>query len=150
MSDIVSSLFGGQQSNLPPTLQVTGGGTNAPFTFGTSDFDLQAIVDAFHRNQAATKARYDQLGLGGSTMEAQDLGDAPSLTGGLIGQEQAVIGQEQTANVGNPALNPALQPQIDTQLGALSANAPQNAGAATAGTLGQLLGAGAKLLGGGQ
>lgn len=150
MSSIISSLFGGgsQQSNLPPTLSVTGGGTSAPFTFGVGDFDLQAIVDAFNRSTQSTQARYNQLGLGGSTMEQQDLGTAPSVTGGLPAQREAVIGQEQTANVGQPALNPALQPQIDQQLGGTAANAPGNTAGATASSLGQLAGLAGKGLGG--
>jgi hypothetical protein len=144
---LIQSLFGGgnNQSNLPPTLDVFGGGTNAPFTFGVNQFDLQSIVDAFHKNMGATQARYNQLGLGGSSMEAQDLGTAPSLTGGLPQQEKAVIGQEQTQNVGNAALNPALQPQIDAQLGGGGATGSTGSSASS---LGQLAGAAGNLLGG--
>lgn len=112
MASLFQSLFGGGQSQNSSQPTVYGGGINAPWTWGTSPFDLNSIVQAFHQNMGSTKARYDQLGLGGSTMEAQDLGGAPSVTGGLPQQEQALIGQEQTANVGQPALNPALQPQI--------------------------------------
>ena len=113
--------------------QVTGGGTNAPWNWGVSPFDLQSIVQAFNQASTATTNRYNQLGLGGSTMEAQDLGTAPSVTGGLSTQEQALIGQEQTANVGNAALNPALQPQINETIGA-------NTSGQTATALGNLAG----------
>lgn len=87
--------------------EITGGGTGAPWNWGVSPFDQSAIDAATGQNVASTKARYDQLGLGGSTMEGQDVAQA-----GEMGQ--AITGQEQTANVGQPALNPSLQPQLDT------------------------------------
>ena len=72
------------------------------FEFGPSQFDLGAITDAVSGNQQTTTARYNQLGMGGSTPELQDLANQANLG-------QATIGQEQTADVGNPAFNPALQ-----------------------------------------
>lgn len=72
------------------------------FEFGPSQFDLGAISDAVGGNQATTTARYDQLGMGGSTPELQDLAQQANLG-------QAAIGQEQTQDVTNPAFNPALQ-----------------------------------------
>ena len=39
--------------------------------------------------------RYNQLGMGGSTPEAQDIGLAPSITGGIPAEFQAVLGQLQ-------------------------------------------------------
>jgi hypothetical protein len=72
------------------------------FEFGPSQFDLGAISDATGGNEQSTTARYSQLGMGGSTPELQDLASQANLG-------QAAIGQEQTADVTNPAFNPALQ-----------------------------------------
>jgi hypothetical protein len=72
------------------------------FEFGPSQFDQSAIDAATSGNQATTSARYNQLGMGGSTPELQDLASQANLG-------QAAIGQEQTADVTNPAFNPALQ-----------------------------------------
>jgi hypothetical protein len=72
------------------------------FEFGPSQFDLGAITDATQGNQASTTARYNQLGMGGSTPELQDLAAQTQLG-------QATQGQEQTQDVTNPAFNPALQ-----------------------------------------
>jgi hypothetical protein len=72
------------------------------FEFGPSQFDLGAISDATGGNQQSTTARYSQLGMGGSTPELQDLASQANFG-------QAAIGQEQTADVTNPAFNPALQ-----------------------------------------
>lgn len=99
----MSSMGGGGSSK---------GGTQVsqgPFEFGPSQFDLQAIQNALGQSSTAITNRYNQLGMGGSTPEQQDLGNATSLTGGVANQAQAMIGQEQTQDVGNPAFNPALQ-----------------------------------------
>ena len=72
------------------------------FEFGPSQFDLGAITDAIGGNQQTTTARYNQLGMGGSTPELQDLANQANFG-------QATIGQEQTQDVTNPAFNPALQ-----------------------------------------
>jgi len=72
------------------------------FEFGPSQFDLGAITDAVGGNQQTTTARYNQLGMGGSTPELQDLANQANLG-------QATQGQEQTTDVTNPAFNPALQ-----------------------------------------
>ena len=72
------------------------------FEFGPSQFDLGAISDAVGANQQSTSARYSQLGMGGSTPELQDLANQANLG-------TAAVGQEQTADVTNPAFNPALQ-----------------------------------------
>jgi hypothetical protein len=72
------------------------------FEFGPSQFDLGAIDAATQGNQQTTTNRYNQLGMGGSTPELQDLANQASLG-------QATIGQEQTQDVTNPAFNPALQ-----------------------------------------
>lgn len=78
------------------------------FQFGPSQFDMGAIANAVGGNQQTTEARYNQLGMGGSTPEKTDLAQQ-----GLLGQ--AAAGQLQTSEVGNPAFNPALQPvQQDT------------------------------------
>ncbi|HEX3521260.1 MAG TPA: hypothetical protein VHT52_04145 [Stellaceae bacterium] len=94
---------------------LTGGGSSkgsqGPFEFGPSAFDLQAIQSAVGQNIQAIQNRYQQLGLGGSTMEGQDVTGAQNMG-------TAMTGQEQTANVGNAALNPALQPQLNDLIGA--------------------------------
>jgi len=72
------------------------------FEFGPSQYDQAAITNATGGNQQTTSARYNQLGMGGSTPELQDLAQA-SLQG------QAATGQEQTQDVTNPAFNPSLQ-----------------------------------------
>jgi hypothetical protein len=89
---------------------VQGGGTNAPWSWGVSPFDQSQIDMATGSNEQAISNRYDQLGLGGSTMEGQDVAGA-----GQMGE--AMTGQQQTQNVSNPALNPALQPQINSLVG---------------------------------
>jgi hypothetical protein len=106
------------------------------FEFGPSQFDLGAISDAIGGNQASTTSRYNQLGMGGSTPELQDLA-AQSQLG------EAAIGQEQTQDVTKPAFNPALQTaqtNIPTQsvLAADAANtaAGQKLGAAAGQALG--------------
>jgi hypothetical protein len=88
------SFLGGKDGAPSGGFQLTGGGAEAPWTWGVSP------------NQTAINDRYNQLGLGGSTMEHQDEASA-----GEAGT--AITGQEQTQNVGNPALNPALQPTIN-------------------------------------
>ena len=78
------------------------GGQQGPFEYGPSAFDMQAIMNSLGQNQQSIQNRYNQLGLGNSTMVGQDLTQA-----GL--EANAAIGQEQTQDVTNPALNPALQ-----------------------------------------
>jgi hypothetical protein len=90
---------------------VTGGGTDAPWNWGVSQFDQGQIDAATGSNTQAVENRYQQLGLGGSTMEGQDVTGAQNMG-------TAMTGQEQTANVGNAALNPALQPQLNDLIGA--------------------------------
>lgn len=90
--------------------QVTGGGAGQPFNFGPSPFDLSAIMSAVGDNTEAVTNRYNQLGLGGSTMEQQDLAGQD-----LIGQ--ATIGQEQNKTVSDPAINTSLQPSINQLIG---------------------------------
>jgi hypothetical protein len=86
--------------------QLTGGGAEAPWNWGVSPFDQSAIDTATGSNVTSTENRYNQLGLGGSTMEGQDVTEADKMG-------EAITGQEQTQDVGNPALNPALQPTIN-------------------------------------
>ena len=92
----MSNSGGDSKSGLDTNLQ------QGQFEFGPSQFDLGAITDATQGNQQTTTARYNQLGMGGSTPELQDLANQANLG-------QATIGQEQTSDVGNPAFNPALQ-----------------------------------------
>jgi hypothetical protein len=87
---------GGQISGLDTNLM------QGPFEFGPSQFDLGQITDAVTGNQTATTNRYNQLGMGGSTPELQDLAQQANMG-------QATQGQEQTQDVTNPAFNPALQ-----------------------------------------
>ncbi|HEY1880557.1 MAG TPA: hypothetical protein VGG68_11560 [Caulobacteraceae bacterium] len=103
---------------------VTSGGAGLPFNFGPSPFDLSAIMSALGDNTASVTNRYKQLGLGGSTMEGQD----------LTGQQKiadATIGQEQTKTVSDPAINPSLQPSINSLIGVGSTQAA-NQGLTTA------------------
>jgi hypothetical protein len=104
------NLFGGSSKGGGSTpsggFQLTGGGAGAPWNWGVSPFDQSAIDTATGSNVTSTENRYNQLGLGGSTMEGQDVSEADKMG-------EAITGQEQTANVGNPALNPALQPIIN-------------------------------------
>jgi hypothetical protein len=109
------------------------------FEFGPSQFDLGAITDAVSGNQIATTDRYDQLGMGGSTPEQQDLTQQGNLG-------QAAIGQEQTADVGNPAFNPALQTAETNLTSGQVTSANQSSGGGILGTLGSLAGLAAKAL----
>lgn len=106
-----------------------------PFSFGPSPFDLSQDYGAQQDNLTSLVNRYAQLGLGGSTMQGQDLSGTQLAT-------QALIGNQQTQSVGNPATNPALQSPVttpDTQSassGSLQGllNAGVNPGATTGGT----------------
>jgi hypothetical protein len=130
----MSGLFGGSSKDGAPSggFQLTGGGAEAPWTWGVSPFDQSAIDAATGSNISATENRYNQLGLGGSTMEGQDVGQAKEMG-------TAITGQEQTQNVGDPALNPALQPTIN-QLITNPQGQQQNS--QLAGLAGKALGAG--------
>ena len=92
------------------------GETTGPFAFGPSQFDISSILSAIGGNQGEITNRYDQLGMGGSTPEKQDLSQQD-----LLGQ--AAIGQQQTADVGNPAFNPALQTPSTNQSGTVIGSA---------------------------
>jgi len=127
----LGDLFGGGGNNFPQGgVNVQGGGAGAPFLFGPSPFDLSQLVAALGSNLTGITNRYNQLGLGGSTMEQQDLAAAPL-------QEKAAVGQEQTSTVTNPAINPALQPPINQLIGV---GQNQNTGSTVASTLGTLAG----------
>ena len=80
-----------------------GSASAGPNNWGVSPFDMSAVMDATGSNTQAVENRYQQLGLGGSTMEGQDVQGAQDMG-------QAMLGQLQTQNVGNANLNPALQP----------------------------------------
>jgi hypothetical protein len=106
------------------------------FEFGPSQFDLGAITNATQGNEASTTARYNQLGMGGSTPELQDLANQANLG-------QAAIGQEQTTDVTNPAFNPALQTaqtNIPTTAVLAADQANQQAGQKLGAAAGQALG----------
>ena len=106
------------------------------FEFGPSQFDLGAIMNAMGGNQQTTTARYDQLGMGGSTPELQDLANQANLG-------QATQGQEQTQDVTNPAFNPALQTaqtNIPTSAVLAADQANQKAGQQEGAAAGQVAG----------
>lgn len=117
------------------------GGQQGQFSYGPSQFDLTQILNALGMNEQAITNRYDQLGLGSSSMLQQDLQQA-----GL--QANAAIGQEQTSSVQNPATNPALQPpssvspssaigalgNLGTDLGKIAGIGSNTGGAAAAGS----------------
>jgi hypothetical protein len=112
------------------------------FEFGPSQFDLGAIDAATQGNQQTTTNRYNQLGMGGSTPELQDLANQASLG-------QATIGQEQTSDVTNPAFNPALQTaQTNLPTSAVLADqaAQEKAGQQEGSALGSLAGTAASFL----
>jgi hypothetical protein len=68
--------------------------------------------------------RYNQLGMTGSTPEAQDLGLAPSITGGIPAEFQAGQGQLQTQDLGqtSSSAQSALQSK-QNQVGAIGQGA---------------------------
>jgi hypothetical protein len=73
-----------------------GGGIGSPGSpGGLSSFDIGAANQGLGQSLTNMANRYNQLGLGGSTMEAMDLGQAPSLTGGIPAQFAALQGQMQ-------------------------------------------------------
>lgn len=92
------------------------GESTGPFQFGPSQYDISQILGAVGGNQEATTKRYDQLGMGGSTPEQQDLSQQ-----NLLGQ--AAEGQLQTSEVTNPAFNPALQTPSTNQQGTVIGSA---------------------------
>ena len=65
-----------------------------------SPFDIGAVNAGAAGAEAATANRYTQLGMPGSTPEKMDMGTAPSLTGGIPEQFNAVLGQVQNAQSG--------------------------------------------------
>ena len=106
------------------------------FEFGPSQFDQGAITAATQGNQQTTTNRYDQLGMGGSTPELQDLANQANIG-------QATTGQEQTQDVTNPAFNPALQTaqtNIPTSAAIAEQQANQKAGQAEGQAAGQAAG----------
>lgn len=114
------------------TQQGKGGGEyTGQNNMGVSPFDMQAVMQAAGLNhQEATQNRYQQLGLGGSTMEGQDVAQ-DALAG------QAAIGQLQTQNENTAALNPALQTAGTTGGSTLAST--------LSGPLGQLVNSGTSL-----
>ena len=136
----MSGLFGGSSKNAGGGYNIVGGGTGAPWTWGVSDFDQSMIDAATAGNTSSMENRYSQLGLGGSTPEIQD-------EGSIATQGEALTGQEQTANVGQPALNPALQPQLNSLIGVQTGNQNSSSLSSLAGAAGKLLAGGAAALG---
>jgi hypothetical protein len=68
-----------------------------------SPFDQSGVQTALGQSTQAMTNRYNQLGLGGSTPEAMDLGQAPSLTGGLPAEAQATLGDIQASDLSSTA-----------------------------------------------
>lgn len=138
----MSGLFGQGQKN---GFELVGGGTGAPWNWGVSPFDQSQISEATGANVGNIENRYQELGLGGSSMEQQDVAGAEQMG-------EAMTGQLQTQNEANPALNPALQPQLNTVISGGGNNQTLSslasaAGLATgAGNLGTALGTGAAVL----
>jgi len=56
-------------------------------------FAMGAVGQGAGTSVQAMANRYNQLGMGGSTPEAMDLGQAPSVTGGIPAQFQALVGE---------------------------------------------------------
>ena len=130
MSNVGGDSGKGGVSGLDTNLQ------QGQFEFGPSQFDLGAITDAVGGNQQTTTNRYNQLGMGGSTPELQDLANQAQLG-------EATIGQEQTQDVTNPAFNPALQTaQTNLPTSAVLADqaAQQKAGQQAGAAAGQVAG----------
>ena len=130
MSNVGGDSGKGGVSGLDTNLQ------QGAFEFGPSQFDQGAITAATQGNQQTTTNRYDQLGMGGSTPELQDLANQAKLG-------QATIGQEQTQDVTNPAFNPALQTaqtNIPTSAVLAADQANQKAGQAEGAAAGQAAG----------
>ena len=130
MSNVGGDSGKGGVSGLDTNLQ------QGQFEFGPSQFDLGAIDAATQGNQQTTTNRYNQLGMGGSTPELQDLANQAQLG-------EATIGQEQTQDVTNPAFNPALQTaQTNLPTSAVLADqaAQQKAGQQAGAAAGQVAG----------
>lgn len=79
--------------------------TQGGFSFGPSGYDAEAIANALSSNTQATTNRYNQLGLGGSTMAGQDQNFQDLAA-------NALTGQEQFSDVTKQAINTALQQPI--------------------------------------
>jgi len=80
-----------------------GGGIGAGGAPGhISAFDTGVANAAGGQSMQAMVNRYNQLGLGNSTAEAMDIGAAPSLTGGIPAQFQALSGEIQNNALQNP------------------------------------------------
>lgn len=81
-----------------------GGGIGASGAPGSlSPFATGVANQAAGQGVNAMINRYNQLGMGGSTPELQDIGQLPSLTGGIPAQGNALIGQLQTNALGSPS-----------------------------------------------
>jgi len=64
-------------------------------------FALNAVGAGAGTSLQAMANRYAQLGLGGSTAQAMDLGGAPSITGGIPAEFLALTGELQNSSVRN-------------------------------------------------
>ena len=64
-------------------------------------FSMAAVGQGKGASMQAMTNRYNQLGMGGSTPEAMDLGAAPSVTGGIPAQFSALIGELQNSSASN-------------------------------------------------
>ena len=102
-----------------------GGGGGGGMKGGGID-DSGLFAQALHNNVQRMTDMYNNLGLGGSTMEQQDISTSPN---SLTQQNQALQGQVQPeiaqANLTQNAQNASLLGQAGTDLGSIA-----NAGAA--------------------
>jgi hypothetical protein len=89
----------------------------SPFTSGAFNTGAESSLGMMAN-------RYNQLGMTGSTPEAQDLGLAPSITGGIPAEFQAGQGQLQTQDLGqtSSSAGSALQSK-NNQIGAIGQGA---------------------------
>ena len=83
---------------------MAGGATDLFGSFGqegapgfVDPFAMSAVGQGKGTSLQAMSNRYNQLGLGGSTMQAMDMGAAPSVTGGIPAQFAALVGELQNS-----------------------------------------------------
>lgn len=81
-------------------------------------FSLAAVGQGKGQSLQAMTNRYNQLGMGGSTPEAMDLGAAPSVTGGIPAQFAALIGELQNSSASNAPAGSGQQSGL-SQVGSL-------------------------------
>ena len=81
-------------------------------------FSMAAVGQGAGASTAAMANRYNQLGMSGSTPELQDLGAAPSVTGGIPAQFAALVGELQNSSMQNAPAGTGKQ-NLPAQTGSL-------------------------------